>query len=201
MRALLATCLAFSVMVACAPGPTEHERVIALRAPAGPAQLLYAPVGTRIVMLNEINGSPTESTITVDRAEGIFGAFLDGNRRPGAYLPGCWGCSGDSEIEAERYARLWPLVPGNAVSFVRASPSGQVAEVSIRVAGRAKVETVLGAFDTYILDGRIEHVNGPRYSAQLRSWWAPGLGWVIKTTGGDSRGNTVESQIVDFSHP
>lgn len=191
--------LAAALLAAACAGPTEHERVIALHAPPGPAQLLYAPVGTRIVMLNTVNGAPAEAQLTVERANGIFGAYVNGDGQPGAYLPGCWGCSGDMEIEAERYSALWPLEKGKSVQFLRVAPSGQVADVTIRVDGQAELETPLGTFDTVILDGRVEHVGGPRYSAQIRSWWAPGLGWVIRSTGGDSRGNTVESQIVDFS--
>ena len=73
--------------------------------------------------------------------------------------------------------------------------------VAAGVAGLETVETAAGAFEAYALDGRIEHVTGPRYSAQVRAWWAPGPGWVIKAEGGDSRGNTLSSQVAEIILP
>ena len=189
---------AAALVTACS-GRVEHERFVAFRAPEGPARLLYAPVGTRILLINAINGAPVETEVTVGRADGIFGTYRNGAAETGAYLPGCWGCTPGMQISPQAYGALWPLQPGKQVRFRRIDAGGQAAEVTISVTGTERLATPLGEFETYVLDGRIQHVGGAPYSAQMRSWWAPGLGWVIKTAGGDSRGNTFESQIADFT--
>jgi hypothetical protein len=104
-------------------------------------------------------------------------------------------------IDEARYAELWPLAPGKQVSFLRTAPDGQQARVLIRVAGRETVETPAGTFDAWLLDGRVENVTGPRHSAQVRAWWAPDPGWVVRAEGGDSLGNALSSQAVAIDLP
>lgn len=166
-----------------------------------PARLVYAPAGTKIKLLNAVNGKPSESSITAGAATGVRGAFLDANGVPGGFYPGCWGCGGTTTIEEEVYARLWPLDAGKQVTFIRTADNGEKARVVIRVAGIETIETPAGTFKTWTLDGRIENLSGPRYSAQVRAWWAPQPGWVVKAEGGDSRGNTLSSQVAEIVLP
>ena len=104
-------------------------------------------------------------------------------------------------IEEAKYAALWPLETGKEAAFLRTAPDGNKARVVIKVAGTQTIETPAGTFDTYLLDGRIEHLTGPRYSAQVRAWWAPGPGWVVRAEGGDSQGSTLSSQVVEIIEP
>ena len=166
----------------------------------GPVQLYYAPTGTQIKLLNASNGKTSESNITVAAPAGLRGAYSSASGGGGFY-PGCWGCGGSMQIEEAKYAALWPLETGKNVAFLRTSPDGQKARVIIRVAGTQKIETAAGKFDTYILDGRIEHLTGPRYSAQVRAWWAQDPGWVVKAEGGDSQGNTLSSEVAAVRLP
>jgi hypothetical protein len=105
------------------------------------------------------------------------------------------------QIEIDKYSQLWPLETGKNVAFLRTAPDGQKARVIIRVSGTQEIETAAGKFDTYILDGRIEHLTGPRYSAQVRAWWAQDPGWVVKAEGGDSQGSTLSSEVAKIDLP
>jgi hypothetical protein len=174
-------------------------------APDGPAParapLVYAPPGTHITLANSVNGRPSETRLIVAGASGPRGAYVAEDGRVGGVYPGCWDCGGAMRIEEEKYAGLWPLEPGRQVVFLRTAPDGQQARVLIRVAGRETVETPAGTFDAWLLDGRVENVTGPRHSAQVRAWWAPDPGWVVKAEGGDSLGNTLSSQAVAIVVP
>ena len=165
------------------------------------APLVYAPPGTRITLANSVNGRPSETRITVAGATGPRAVYVAEDGRTGGVYPGCWDCGGAMRIEEDKYAALWPLEPGKQVVFLRTAPDGQQARVLVRVAGRETVETPAGAFDAWLLDGRVENVTGPRQSAQVRAWWAPDPGWVVKAEGGDSRGNTLSSQAAAIDPP
>lgn len=166
-----------------------------------PARLTYVPPGTRIVLANTANGKTSETRITAGQPTGLRGAYTGDNGASGGFYPGCWGCGGQMQIEEDKYAALWPLETGKSASFLRTSPSGEKARVLITVAGTETIETPAGRFDTYLLDGRVEHLTGARYSAQVRAWWAPGPGWVVKAEGGDSQGSTLSSMVVEFIEP
>ncbi|MEM7059978.1 MAG: hypothetical protein AAF557_20545 [Pseudomonadota bacterium] len=165
------------------------------------AQLTYAAPGTQIRLLNSANGKTTETRITAGAPTGLRGAYTTDDGRFGSFYPGCWGCGDGMTIEEEKYARLWPLEIGKQVVFLRTAADGQKARMVIRVAGTETVETASGTYQAYLLDGRIENITGPRYSAQVRAWWAPGPGWVVKAEGGDSQGNTLSSQVAGLILP
>ena len=166
-----------------------------------PARLTYAVPGTRVVLVNSTNGQTTQSNITAAQASGPRGAYTRDDGFQGSFYPGCWGCGTGMQIEEDKYLALWPLETGKAASFLRTAPDGNKARVVIRVAGIETIETPAGTFETYLLDGRVEHLTGPRYSAQVRAWWAPGPGWVVKAEGGDSQGSTLSSQVIEFIRP
>jgi hypothetical protein len=165
------------------------------------APLDYAPPGTRITLANVVNGNPSETRITVAGASGPRASFVAEDGRVGGAYPGCWDCGGGMRIDEAAYAALWPLAPGKQVTFLRTAPDGQQARVMIRVIGRETIETPAGSFDAWLLDGRVENVTGPRRSAQVRAWWAPEPGWVVRAEGGDSLGNTLSSEAVAIDLP
>ncbi|MEM6622261.1 MAG: hypothetical protein AAF674_08545 [Pseudomonadota bacterium] len=166
-----------------------------------PARLLYAEVGTEITLQNTINGTTSQTEITALRPAGAQGRFRAADGVEGSFYPGCWDCGAPNVVDDAIYASLWPLETGKQVSLLRTAPDGQKARVVIRVAGIQDVETPVGTLETYLLDGRIEHLTGPRYSAQVRAWWAPGPGWVVKAEGGDSKGATLSSQMIGYKRP
>lgn len=197
MRSIVSACAATILLLAACQsgiGPDRTGR-------GGPAQLVYAPVGTQITLLNASNGTASETQITAAAATGLRGAYTTTTGTSGGFYPGCWGCGGSMQIEENLYAALWPLETGKSVAFLRTAPDGQKARVIIRVSGTQTVETPAGSFDTYILDGRIEHLTGPRYSAQVRAWWAQDPGWVVKAEGGDSQGSTLSSEVAKIELP
>jgi hypothetical protein len=169
-------------------------------AAASPA-LDYAPPGTGITLANSVNGRPSETRITVAGASGPRGSFVAEDGHVGGVYPGCWDCGVPMRIDEAAYAALWPLAPGKQVAFLRTAADGSQARVLIRVAGRETVETPAGTFDAWLLDGRVENVTGPRHSAQVRAWWAPDPGWVVRAEGGDSLGNTLTSEAVAIDLP
>lgn len=165
------------------------------------AQLNYAAPGTKMRLVNLANGTQSESRITAGAPTGLRGAYTTDDGRFGSFYPGCWGCGDGMMIEEEKYAQLWPLETGKQVVFLRTANDGRKSRVVIRVAGAESVTTGSGTYDAYLLDGRIEAITGPRYSAQVRAWWAPGPGWVVKAEGGDSQGNTLSSEVAELSTP
>ena len=168
---------------------------------AAPARLDYAPTGTVITLVDTENGESSETRITVAPSIGFRGAYTTVNGSAGGFYPGCWACGGDNLIEAVKYAQLWPLETGKNVSFLRDSPDGLKARVLIQVTGSETIETQAGIFDTYVLDGTVEHLTGPRYSAKVRAWWARNLGWVVRAEGGDSDGYVVSSEVTSVRLP
>ena len=197
LRPFLLAPLSFLLLAACADRPEGLDTF----GRGDPASLTYAPAGTRIVLVNQANGQSTQTNITAGQPTGLRGAYTRDDGASGGFYPGCWGCGGGMQIEEAKYGQLWPLETGKTVSFLRTAPDGNKARVVIRVAGSETIETPAGNFETYLLDGRIEHLTGPRYSAQVRAWWAPGPGWVVKAEGGDSQGSTLSSQVVEFIRP
>ena len=197
MRSIGLVCAAAAMLLSACQSGIAPDRT----GRGGPAQLFYAPAGTQLKLLNASNGTPSESNITVASATGLRGAYTTSEGKSGGFYPGCWGCGGTMQIEVDKYAQLWPLETGKNVAFLRTAPDGQKARVVIRVSGTQKIETAAGTFDTYILDGRIEHLTGPRYSAQVRAWWAQDPGWVVKAEGGDSQGSTLSSEVASIRLP
>lgn len=163
--------------------------------------LVYAAPGTQIRLVNSANGAQSESRIRAGAPTGLRGAYTTEDGRFGSFYPGCWGCGDGMTIEEEKYAQLWPLEVGKQVVFLRTAGDGNKARVVIRVAGQETVTTASGSYNAFMLDGRIENLSGPRYSAQVRAWWAPAPGWVVKAEGGDSAGNTLSSEVAEFVVP
>ena len=166
--------------------------------PVGSSTLLaYAPPGTEIVLESTINNEISRSRLTAGDHRPPRGAYLaeDGSQRN--FYPACWGC-GDKQIDEAAYGTLWPLETGKFASFLRIAATGETARVIVRVAGKERLATPAGTFDTWILEGRVESETGPAYSAQVRAWWAPGPGWVVRARGGDSEGNAFSTEVLEF---
>ena len=192
----LAILAAALFVTACVePGPAGRGT------PGNAAILSYAPPGTRIALRNSVNGEITEESITAGSPNGPRGAYMGEDGTAGGFYPGCWGCGSDMVIDEAAYQQLWPLETGKRVVFLRTAPDGQKARIIITVDGTERVTTPAGTFDAWVLDGRMEQVTGTPYSAQVRAWWAPGPGWVVKASGGDSRGNTLTSEVIEFIYP
>ena len=193
MRFLL---LPLLLIAACAPvGGTDTS-------PVGNQTLLaYARPGTGITLENKVNGETTTTRITAGQARGPRGAYTDASGKAGGFYPGCWGCGGNMVIEEASYAALWPLEQGKRVAFLRTAPDGKRSRMVITVVGTERITTSAGSFETWVLDGRLESLDGAKYSAQVRAWWAPAPGWVVRAKGGDSLGNTLASEVVKFDRP
>ena len=188
--------LPLAVLAACAP-----QAGLDTSGRGDPAPLVYAPAGTQILLSNTIDGQVSETRITAGRPVGAKGALVRADGSQGSFYPGCWSCGGGMVIEEAQYAALWPLETGKIASFIRTSSAGEKARVVIRVAGREAIETPAGSFDTYLLEGKVQHLTGAPYDAQVRAWWAPDPGWVVKATGSDSKGRNLSSEVVEFINP
>lgn len=169
--------------------------------PGGGDAIRFAEDGTQIELSNIVDGVPSSTVITVADASGTEGRYLAADGSVGTFFPGCWGCGGEMQIEREVYDTLWPLQPGNSVSFLRTGPGGDQAQVTIRVTGRERVETPAGFFETKVLSSTIESRSGDAWSAEMRTWWSEQLGWAVRSQGNDSRGTSIFSEIVRVSPP
>ena len=166
-----------------------------------PARLSYAPSGTEILLRNTVNGTTSQLQITAGQPKGVVGTYRAQDGRMGRFVPGCWGCGTSVTIDEDAYAALWPLETGKSVAFLRTDATGNRARVLISVAGIEWVENDAGRFRTYRLDGRVQHLGGPAFSAEVSAWWAPDPGWVIQARGRDSTGNTLSSEVVALRLP
>ena len=194
----LASLLAVAVL---AVGCTQTAPGLDRSGAAPPAPLAYAAPGTRIALLSTVDGQIERTEITADVPEGPRGGYIGADGRSGGFYPGCWGCGGLARIDEAAYLDLWPLETGKRVTFLRENPDGTQHRVVIRVAGTERIETAAGPFDTYLLDGRIETVTGGRFSAQVRAWWAPDPGWVVRAEGGSGSGSVLTSEVVAITPP
>lgn len=193
--ALLAGALA---LAACGPQPGEG---VDSSGKGAPAPLVYAAAGTAIVLANTVADQRTESSITAGVPSGPRGAFIRPDGSEGAFYPGCWDCGGAMQVDEAAYAALWPLETGKSTSFVRTAPDGSKARIVISVAGTEVIETPAGRFQTYVLDGQTVHLTGARYSANVRAWWAPDPGWVVRAEGRDSTGIARASEVTALTGP
>lgn len=183
------------VLAACDPPLGSQDNPV-----GSPILLAYAPTGTEIVIENTINQTTERVRLTAGTHVGARGAFVGEDGTESTFYPACWGCGG-TRIDESAYRALWPLEKGKRASFTRTAANGDTARVEIVVAGEERLTTPAGTFDTWILEGRVEQISGPPYSAQVRAWWAPGPGWVIRARGGDSDGNAFSSEVIDFDFP
>jgi hypothetical protein len=170
-------------------------------APTSPASLTYAAPGTQFLLENIVDGARSEQAVTAGPATGLRGAYTNSSGQPGGFYPGCWGCGGTAQIEEDLYARLWPLETGKQVGFLRTSSDGNRARVIIRVAGTERLETPMGDIDTFKLEGRLQGLTGPEYTANVEAWWAPDPGWVIRAVGSDSQGRSLSSKVIAITSP
>ncbi|MEM9736196.1 MAG: hypothetical protein AAF908_06290 [Pseudomonadota bacterium] len=177
--------------------------VLACAAPetAGPPELVYAPAGTPIRLVNTVDGVESETRITASVARGLRGAFVRADGTVGSFYPGCWDCGAPAEIEEDLYAALWPLAPGKEVGFLRSAPDGTRARIVISVVGPETVETEAGRFETWRLAGRMTMLTGASLTAEVTAWWAPDPGWVVKAEGRDSAGKILASEVAAFGVP
>lgn len=193
---LIGLCATVLLLAACDPPRGSKTNPVATA-----SLLAYAAPGTQIFLKNDVNGQSSTVQITAGQAKGARGAYIGADGRAGGFYPGCWGCGGDMVIDEDAYRALWPLESGKRTVFLRTAPNGDKARLVITVAGTERITTEAGTFDTFILDGRLENLSGASYSAQVRAWWAPGPGWVVRARGGDSQGNTLSSEVTKFVLP
>lgn len=189
----LALALGLCTLAACnspAPGEDDGEAIN------------WAPEGTRILLSNLVDGARSNTTITVGRAEGTRGSYSGPDGVAQSFYPGCWACGGSVTIERDKYDTLWPLIPGNSVTFLRTAADGTTAEVVITIVGTERITLPDGdGIEAVVLDTRVRSLTGAAWTAEMKSWWAPQLGWVIKARGESSLGTTLESVLVDWRPP
>lgn len=160
------------------------------------ASLEYAPKGTTLLFRTNSNGNLLTQEIMVRSPDGVEGRFSRYGLHNRTYYPGCWGCGNDRSIEERKYAELWPLEVGKSVEFIRKRSDGSRSTVSIIVASRERISTMAGEFDTFVLEGTIENIDGTPWRASKTDWWSPEIGWVVKSDGTDSDGDFYLFELV-----
>ncbi|HKW55286.1 MAG TPA: hypothetical protein VJO12_16465 [Stellaceae bacterium] len=116
--------------------------------------------------------------IVFDAAEGVYCPYESSGRRQLGTAFGIY----DRE-SAQALAKLWPLKLGSQVTFLRRSGQASYRE-RYRVTRRVSVTVRAGTFDAFLVDWSVIAVNGApsaAYSENGSFWYAPELGWIVKT--------------------
>lgn len=160
------------------------------------------PIGTKLGFSQVKNGGVSRRYYTVQSPAGIKGSYLDiGTQKTEYLVPGCWGCGGNAKFDEAKYSNIWPLKVGNKTQFTITRPNGAQAKHSIEVVSVEDVAVQDSTYRTFVLKGKLTALGSDTFRAERADWWSPELGWVVKSTGRDSRGNRFSLVIVDVEIP
>ncbi len=177
--------------VAAAAGPSMDPAEFALAAP-----------GT-IVEGRRGDGTDTKSRVG-DSGDLIFTTTdLVGDRGQRTRHPFCWGCDPQTyPIEIDRYQELWPLEVGNSVKFQRRrATDGQVWIHKIKVVGTETVDTELGPIDAFVVKQTIRGTGTNRWRGKSTIWFAPKIGWGVKSKWWSKDGDSGKWEIISITPP
>ena len=165
--------------------PPPPARVATAAAPAVPAPLPAAAAprfGDSVPFACPEPGTVLEfksgAKLVFAAAEGVYCPYESGGRRQLATAFGIYDRDSAKEV-----ARLWPLKLGKQITFLRLSGQASYRE-RYRVARRVSVTVRAGTFDAFLIDWSSATANATVVSAYSESgsfWYAPALGWIVKT--------------------
>lgn len=173
---LAAGCQTASVSSGASPSAADAGTGPAL----APAEF-QPPSRDTIVVGQREDGSIQKSRVV--GADGFAVTFRRGGERM-TRLPFCFHCGHprDYTIEMERYEALWPLEVGKSVTFQRRRASdGAVWIHDVAVTGTETVETEFGPVDAYVVRQEVRGTGGNRWRGTRTQWYAPKLGWNVKS--------------------
>lgn len=176
----------------------------AATAAQAPAPMQFAPAGTRLTWQITEPGGTTVRTNTVGRPNGQWPTFVRGTETQVRrwVAPGCWGCAVDTSFDEAAYMALWPLRVGKTVTIVRQStvyPERRWQDV-IRVARTETVTVPAGQFQTFVIETESAGLHNA-FQGTLTEWWAPAIGWSVKSLRVESSGQRSETVLTAHQRP
>ena len=166
-------------------------------APAG-----YAPPkpGTIVVGRREDGTLETSRVIDTDG----FQLRLEREGERIVRVPFCYYCGplDAYPIETERYEALWPLEVGKSVTFQRRrARDGATWIQKASVVGTETVTTELGTFETFVIEQSARGAGTNRWRGTRTQWFAPEIGWTVKSEWWASDGASGTWEIASIALP
>ena len=188
-RVLLAACLAAAVALPGSPAAkAETPR-------SEPAPFKALPEGTTMVWENMDSGKKVQGV--VGRTHGLIVSWIWEGRSFSSFAHICMDCvAAGVPPDGGVLGQLFPLQVGKAVSFTRRW-AGAAWRDRIEVLSREQVTVPAGTFDAFVLL-RVSEQADSDWRAEQRTWYAPGLGWVVKFEGYNNKGDGERWQAVSF---
>lgn len=179
--ALLATLLLAAGCQASGEPPAPATAATATTGPAlAPAEFRPPQPGS-IIVAQRADGTLEKSRVV---AANGFAVTLERDGEVLTRLPFCHAC-GDPRaypIERDRYAALWPLEVGKSVTFRRRESHGSGSWIhTVSVTRTERVAAEVGTFDAYVVEEQARGVAGDPWRATRTQWYAPELGWTVRS--------------------
>ena len=175
-----------------APGPSAAAPA------AGPelAPAAFTPPTAGTIVVGQLEDGSIQKSRVVG-TDGYAVTLRRGGERI-TRLPFCYSCGHprDYTVEMERYEALWPLEVGKSVTFQRRRASdGAIWIHDVAVTGTETVETEFGPVDAYVVRQEVRGTGGNRWHGTRTQWYAPKLGWNVKSEWRSSDGESGSWKI------
>lgn len=156
-----------------------------------------APAGTVMVWKIIQPGSVEQRENVMKPTYGYRMAFKRRGEEDATWVPFCYGCA-NHPFEEEKYSKLWPLEVGKSVTLTRTRRDNKRQwEHTIEVVGTEQVTVGAGSFDTFHIVERA-HSVGRSWKAENHYWWAPSVGYMVKSKRQDNEGESSENELSEL---
>ncbi len=189
-RGLLAAVLA-GLIGATSAGVALSEIV---RPELAPAPFQAPAEDARMVFENLVSGETKRGRFGA--TEGMLTRFNWDGQETASLTPFCADCALGLPSEGGPLAELFPLKVGHGIRFTRRH-RGKTWHDDILVTATERLTVPAGTFDTFIVRRRSELLEGDWWAEQ-RSWYAPALGWVVRTEGKASDGRVEAWRLLEW---
>lgn len=159
-----------------------------------PAPFQAPPEGARMVFENLVSGKVERGRFGT--TEGMLTRFTWSGREAVSLTPFCADCALGLPSDGGPLAELFPLEVGRGIRFTRRH-RGKSWRDDMLVTATERLTTPAGTFDTFIVRRRSELLEGDWWAEQ-RSWYAPALGWVVRTEGKTSDGRVEAWRLIEW---
>ncbi len=159
-----------------------------------PAKFLTTKPGTTLIW-EDVKEGERNAIMIAPRTGNEIHYYTESGELQDDYLL-CWFCAG-TEFDQSEYAKLWPLKVGNSVKFIRSAENKTKQWVNkVRVVGTERITLPFGEVDTYVIETKSWKRGADRWYGTAEYWFAPALGWVVKTKSSDIYANNHEYVLV-----
>lgn len=165
-----------------------------------PGHFMAPAAGTVMIWHREQAGSQETRENTFLQSSGNRITFKRRGTDLTTWVPFCWGCA-SNKFEEDKYNGLWPLAIGKTVSFARTRErDGNKWLHTISVVKIEKVSTPAGNFEAYVVEEQARSTSG-NWSATSRHWWAPAIGYIVRSEEAENDGKWSKSSLTAIKSP